>query len=382
MEKFSRYVGGAESYAVALASTLIENNWEVHLYGESWDGEPAQAFFHKIYIPKFLPAWLKLLLFALKHKAMTKNENYDVVVGFGNTIFMNFYQSHGGVHQLSTARKVYAEKSSLARFIKRIIIIFSIKHWTRAWIEAAPFRLEPKPKIIAIADMIKNDMVSFFRVNPRAIEIIYNGVDTKRFNGEIRRRMRGTLRARWGVGDNDVVFLFVSYDLKKKGIEPLIEAAAKLKQAGRNNFKVIIAGGLPYPSLAKRIKQLDVNDKIIFSGRVKDIDEFYANSDVFVLPTYYDACSLVVIEAMASGLPAITTTYNGAAGIITDGRDGYVIKHPPDAHELSDKMNFLMDNEQLEKMLKEASLTGRQYSAEKNHKKMMKALEEAASVKE
>ncbi|MDI6742628.1 MAG: glycosyltransferase family 4 protein [Smithella sp.] len=378
MEKFSRYAGGAESYAVALALTLIENNWEVHLYGESWDGEPNKAHFHKIHVPKFLPAWLKLLVFAWKHKKMTENENYDVVVGFGNTIFMNFYQSHGGVHQLSTAGKVYAEKSSAARFIKRIIILFSMKHWTRAWIEAAPFRLHPRPKIVAIADMIKNDMVSFFHINPEEIQIIYNGVDAKRFNGEMRRRIRGTLRNQWGVGENDVVFLFVSYDLKKKGIVPLVEAAARLKQTGRKNFKVIIAGGLPYPSLARLITKREVEDKILFTGRVKAIDEFYANSDVFVLPTYYDACSLVVIEAMASGLPAITTSYNGAAGIITDGRNGYVINHPPDARELSDKMNALMDSKQLEAMSKEALLTGPKYSAEKNHKAMMKALDEAA----
>jgi glycosyltransferase involved in cell wall biosynthesis len=76
--------------------------------------------------------------------------------------------------------------------------------------------------------------------------------------------------------------------------------------------------------------------------------------------------------------PAITTSFNGAAGIITDGNDGYVIKHPPDANDLSDKMNFLMDSKQLEAMSKEALSTGQKYSAEKNHSNMIKALVEAA----
>ena len=251
MEKFSRYAGGAESYAVSLADALIKNGWEVHLFGETWDGEPKAAHFHEIYIPKFLPAWFKLLLFAWKHKKMTQQQHYDVVMGFGNTIYMNVYQSHGGVHQLLTARKVYSEKNPLLRIIKRIFILLSIKQWTRAWIEAAPFRLDPKPKIIAIANMIKEDMKSFFHVDGDEIKIIYNGVDTERYNSSLRKRLRGQLRTRWGVNENDVVFILVSYDLKKKGIEPLVEAAAELKRSGNNNFKIIVAWRIAIPLTGK-----------------------------------------------------------------------------------------------------------------------------------
>jgi UDP-glucose:(heptosyl)LPS alpha-1,3-glucosyltransferase len=379
LEKFSRYAGGAESYAVSLATTLIENGWEVHFFGESWDGEPKEAHFHEIHIPRFLPSWIKMLLFAWKHKKMTEKQHYDVVMGFGNTIYMNVYQSHGGVHQLSTARKVYAENNVLRRIAKRIIILLSIKQWARAWIEAAPFRLNPRPRIVAIAHMIKKDMGSFFHTNPDEIKIIYNGVDTKRYNISLRQRMRGHLRDQWGISKNDIVFLFVSYDLKKKGIEPLVEASAKLKGIGNKNFKVIVAGGSPYRSLVKLIDRLGLQDTFIFAGRVKSIDEFYANSDVFVLPTYYDACSLVVIEAMASGIPSITTISNGASGIIADGKNGYILSHPPDPSDLADKMNLLMDNEKRQRMSEEASRTGQEYSAERNHREMMRVLDEVAT---
>jgi UDP-glucose:(heptosyl)LPS alpha-1,3-glucosyltransferase len=190
--------------------------------------------------------------------------------------------------------------------------------------------------------------------------------------------MRGQLRVQWGVGENDIVFLFVSYDLKKKGIEPLVEAAAELKRTGNDNFKVLIAGGQPYRSLVKLIEHLGLQDTFIFAGRVKSIDEFYANSDVFVLPTYYDACSLVVIEAMASGIPSITTIFNGASGIITDGKNGYIISHPPDPSELADKMHLLMDNKNRQRMSEEAFRTGQEYSAERNHREMMRVLDEVA----
>jgi UDP-glucose:(heptosyl)LPS alpha-1,3-glucosyltransferase len=166
--------------------------------------------------------------------------------------------------------------------------------------------------------------------------------------------------------------------LKKKGIEPLVEAAAELKRTGNDNFKVLIAGGQPYRSLVKLIEHLGLQDTFIFAGRVKSIDEFYANSDVFVLPTYYDACSLVVIEAMASGIPSITTIFNGASGIITDGKNGYIISHPPDPSELADKMHLLMDNKNRQRMSEEAFRTGQEYSAERNHREMMRVLDEVA----
>ena len=381
MEKFSRYAGGAESYAVSLATSLIENGWDVHLFGKTWDGEPEAAVFHKITIPKYLPAWLKMVLFALKHKKAVKNQNFDVIMGFGNTLYMNVYQSHGGVHWLSTKRKVYSEKSKIKQAIKRLIIILSLKQWVRAWIESVPFRLDPRPRIVAISQMIKKDMESFFKVKGLEIKVVYNGVDISRYNRNLRHELRGPLRKQLGVKEDDVVFLFISYDLKKKGIEPLVEAASRLKKMGNADFKVMITGGLPYRALSRQIKALNIEDKIFFTGPVRSTEEYYANSDVFVLPTYYDACSLVVIEAMASGLPSITTTANGAAGIITDGKNGYIIPHPPGSQALAKKMQLLLNYEKRQEMSQEALRIGRSYSAKKNHQEMTKILDEVATLK-
>ncbi len=381
LENFSRYGGGAESYAISLADFLLKNGWQVHYFGESWDSEPETAIFHKITIPKYLPAWLKLLLFALYHEREVKRQHFDVILGFGNTLYMNVYQSHGGVHWLSVKRRIYAEKNEIKRAIKRLIILISLKQWTRAWIESAPFRLYPRPRIVAISKMIKEDMSSFFSVNNEDIKVVYNGVDTSRYNQNLRHDHKGPLRRQFGIRADDVVFLFVSYDLKKKGIETLVEAVSQLKQMDNTNFRVIVVGGMPYKSVSRQIKAFDIDDKIIFTGPVRSIEAYYANSDVFVLPTYYDACSLVVIEAMASGLPSITTTSNGASGIINDGKDGYIISHPPRSLDLAKKMRLLLDDEKRHQMSWEALRTGRSYSEEKNHQEMMRILGEVAALK-
>jgi UDP-glucose:(heptosyl)LPS alpha-1,3-glucosyltransferase len=381
LENFSRYAGGAESYAVSLATFLIKSGWEVHFFGEAWDGEPEAAIFHKITIPKYLPAWLKLVLFALYHKRTVKKQNFDVILGFGNTLYMNVYQSHGGVHWLSTKRRIYSEKNEIKRAIKRLVVLLSLKQWARAWIESAPFRLYPRPRIVAISQMIKKDISSFFKVNGAEINVVYNGVDTSRYNQNLRHDHKGSLRRQLGIREDEVVFLFVSYDLKKKGIEILVEAVSHLKQMGNTNFKVMVVGGLPYKAVSRQIKILDIEDQILFTGPVRSTEAYYANSEVFVLPTYYDACSLVVIEAMASGLPSITTTSNGAAGIISEGKNGYIISHPPKSLDLAKKMQLLLNDEKRQQMSREALCTGRQYSAEKNHQEMIRILGEVAALK-
>jgi UDP-glucose:(heptosyl)LPS alpha-1,3-glucosyltransferase len=120
------------------------------------------------------------------------------------------------------------------------------------------------------------------------------------------------------------------------------------------------------------VKRLGLKDTVIFTGPTKAPEEYYANCDVLVLPTFYDACSLVVIEAISCGLPAITTVYNGAAGIITNEKDGYIISHPPSSTELAEAMKALMSRERLKKMSIEASMTGKKYSIKKNHQEMIR----------
>jgi len=223
-------------------------------------------------------------------------------------------------------------------------------------------------------------MASFYGINKEEIELIYNGIDTERYNIDLRERLRGPMRERLGLKEGAIAFLFISYDLRKKGIGPLIEATAQLRKSDTGRFKLVVVGEAPYPVLLRRIAQLGLEETAIFTGPTKSPEEYYANCDVMVLPTFYDACSLVVMEAMACGLPAITTTANGAAGIITNGKDGYIISHPPRVAEIAEAMKACFSKKRLQHMAKEASITGQRYSLERNHQEMLRVFNEVAGL--
>jgi len=371
IENFSRHAGGAEAYAVGLANTLVREGFDVHLYGHSWDGEPTGALFHPIRrLPGWVPPSIRLLDFALQHRRMTARENFDVILGFGNTATLNVYQSHGGVHYISNMRKLQAVSNPLFRFLKKLILFATPKYHVRAWIESAPFRMEKRPVIIAISEMVRQDMARHFAIDAEEIKLVYNGIDCAKFaapesgRGERLRRELGF--------DKETLFLFMAYDFRKKGVRYLVEAAERLRQkVGAGVFGVVIVGAPPSLQLRNKVRQLNLSDTVIFQGPTTEPEAFYQACDVFILPTFYDACSLVVFEAMAAGLPAITSIFNGAAGIISEGKDGAVLKDPRDTDEMSKAMSSFLNDEVLREASAAANLTASNYTIERNHRQMI-----------
>jgi len=371
IENFSRHAGGAEAYAVGLAKTLVREGFDVHLYGHSWDGEPDGAVFHRIRrLPGWVPPSIRLLDFALQHRKMSAREDFDVILGFGNTVAMNVYQSHGGVHYISNMRKLQAVSNPLLRFFKKLILFATPKYHVRAWIESEPFRMKPRPVIIAISEMVRRDMARHFGLDSGEIKLVYNGIDYAKFAaGESGRRQ--ILRNQWGF-DKEILFLFMAYDFRKKGVRYLVEAADKLRQkVGTGAFGVVVVGGPPSLQIGRKVRQHNLSDTMVFQGPTTEPEAFYRACDVFILPTFYDACSLVVFEAMAAGLPAITSIFNGAAGIITEGKDGAVLRDPRDTDEMSNAMSLFLSREVLREASAKAKLTASNYTIERNHRQMI-----------
>jgi UDP-glucose:(heptosyl)LPS alpha-1,3-glucosyltransferase len=381
LENFGRFAGGAESYAVELARTLVSEGWDVHLYGHSWDGEPAQAVFHEIPpLPRWIPPSLRILDFAFRHRRMVAQERFDVILGFGNTLEMTVYQSHGGVHYLSSVRKLQAVRNPLLRFLKRLALFAAPKYHARAWIESAPFRMSQPPVIVAIADMVRQDMADFFHVEKDRIRLVYNGIDETRF-GSPNPARRSEVRRKLGFADDDVLFLFMAYDFRKKGVSYLVEAAGVLRErCGSDGWGVVVVGRPPSPALSRQVEGLGLGRRVVFPGSTKEPESFYQTCDVFVLPTFYDTCSLVVFEAMAAGLPAITTQFNGAAGIISHGIDGAVLIDPLNTDDIASAMERFMDRQFLHQASKAAREKASRYTLRANHRAMLEILTQAGGI--
>jgi UDP-glucose:(heptosyl)LPS alpha-1,3-glucosyltransferase len=186
-------------------------------------------------------------------------------------------------------------------------------------------------------------------------------------------------REHWGIRHHETVALFVAMNYRLKGLEPLLHAVRRLPPASA--FRLVVAGNRrtqPHERLARR---LGIADRVHFLGPRRDMLNCYFAADFLVHPTFYDPCSLVVLEALACGLPVITSRYNGASELLQPPRDGYVIDDPHDHAQVAACMAQFLDPGRRSAGAEAARRTAMAWTWEHHYRQFVQILGEAAARK-
>jgi UDP-glucose:(heptosyl)LPS alpha-1,3-glucosyltransferase len=367
---FSPSKGGAERYLVELMQFLAQEGHEVHVFAHRFEGGIEGLYFHTV-TPFPFPKGLRILSFALKCLKQMKRDTFDVIMGVGNTCQADLLQPHGGVHWKWFWRSLRAYKNPWLWGVKFLGKIVSLKQWVEGLVEDAPYRTGVK-KIVAISEMVKRDIVDYYGIPEEEVEVIYNGVDTEYFHPR-NKAYREKIRSLYGLSPQDVVLIFVSHNFRLKGLRYLIQALSLIKKRN-GNVKLLVVGRdnkRPYWHLAEKV---GCGKDVFFAGGVRDLERYYPSADILVHPTFYDACSLVVLEALASGVPVITTRYNGAGGIISDGQEGFVLEDPREVETLTEKILYLADPVRLQEASMAARALAEKYPQKRSYRAMLDAL--------
>jgi glycosyltransferase involved in cell wall biosynthesis len=214
---------------------------------------------------------------------------------------------------------------------------------------------------IAIADVVAEELGEYFGIS-KNIKVIHHGVDSEKFHPLVDPNERKAIRKSWGVDDTDFVGIFVGAYLRK-GIETVINAMSLLPDEMKKKFKVVAVGDGPAEALRKKANFLGVGENLILKSHTKEISSQYRAADFFVMPTYYEPFGLVILEAMASGLPTVTSALAGAADLIQNKKNGLLIKDPWSAKEVAGHIQDLFWNADKRKsMAKAARMTAQKQS--------------------
>jgi UDP-glucose:(heptosyl)LPS alpha-1,3-glucosyltransferase len=373
LRDFSKKRGGAERYLVDLCTRMTAEGHEVHVYAERQDVEDPRILIHSVKTIPF-PKSLRLLSFAIRATEAIENGNYDITFGVGNTLKADILQPHGGVHWAWFWRSLRVYDHLWVWVIKFLGRVLSPRQWVQGYIESSPYKKKHFHKIVAISDMVKQDMMRWYGMAEEKIAVVYNGVDIERFHPR-NRQYRDEIRGRHGIGAQDLVILFVSNNFQMKGLGFLIKALAKIKEGTPRPIKVLILGRDHPDSYLRTAREMRIDEEMIFAGSTNEPEKYYGASDLLVHPTFYDACSLTVLEALASGIPVITTRCNGASGIVTQGQEGFVISDPRDDRALAEKISFFLNREKLERASIAARRLAESYSLERNWAEMKHVFE-------
>jgi UDP-glucose:(heptosyl)LPS alpha-1,3-glucosyltransferase len=232
---------------------------------------------------------------------------------------------------------------------------------------------------VALSKKICHDYQSIHRIAPHRIFLIHNGVDTDQFRPCDDADRRAACRSSLGLANEDLVFLQVARNPELKGVGELIQAAGRIRRAGTNS-QVVVVGCRPHRRLRRRIENAGMSDCVRFVPKTREIETYYHLADACVHASHYDACSLTVLEAMACGLPVITTRCNGVSDLLTDGKDGFVLDRPDDP-KLPGYLRALACRTTRLEMGREARSTALQNRLEQNFERTLALYERVAERK-
>ena len=316
--------GGAEAYLKRLAQGIVDLGHEAQLIATD-DWPPDGWSFGSITRVKANSA----LGFA---NELEKLEIHcDVLMSLERVWRCDVYRAGDGVHQAWLNRRRKFEMP-LQRFVRGI----NRKHRDILQLEDSLFAKGGAGRVIANSEMVKREIVDLYRYPADKIDIVRNGVplDQFRFDPALREKSRADLKLK----PDEIALLFAGSGWERKGLRFAIEAMELCRD---RKLRLMVAGR--GDASGYKPKRFFTEEPVRFLGEIVDLRPIYAAADIFILPSIYDPFSNACLEALACGLPVITTPDNGFSEIIENGVHGSVVDLPNNVADLRDAIRFWSD---------------------------------------
>ena len=357
--------GGAEAYLKRLADGVVRAGHEVQLVTtDEWPEE--QWSFGSI---KRLRA-TTVIGFADELEQIRPQLHCDVLFSLERVWRCGVYRAGDGVHRAWLARR---RKFDIP--LKQFVRGASRKHRDLLQLEESLFEERKAGRVIAASQMLVSEITDMYRYPADNINVVRNGVPLDKFRFD--PRLREQSRAELNLKQDQIAVLFVGSGWERKGLLFAIEALALCQN---RKMRLLVAGR----GDARRYKTTRLRfwreEPVHFLGEVADLVPVYAAADIFILPTIYDPFSNACLEALASGLPVITTRSNGFTEIIDEGVHGSIVDNPANLVALREAIGFWSDSSRREAARSANVERASQFDISKNVAQTLEILTRAAET--
>jgi UDP-glucose:(heptosyl)LPS alpha-1,3-glucosyltransferase len=304
--------GGAERFVSRAFDALKSSGATVTLITRQWDGAEGALICNPFFLGSLWRDWG----FARCVCRSLARADFDLVQSHERIACCHIYRAGDGVH-----REWLAQRARVLGLLSRFGIRLNPYHRYVLAAERRLFASSQLKAVICNSNMVKEEIQRHFGLPETKLRVIYSGVDLESFHPRLRQTYRDPMRAKLGIPADATLFLFVGSGFERKGLADalralaLLPATAHLAIVGRDRHAD------RYRALAQR---LGVGARTHFLGPQQDVRPYYGAADAVVLPTLYDPFPNVALEAMACGLPLVTSTKSGAAELIRDDDNGFV----------------------------------------------------------
>lgn len=366
IEHFDSARGGAERMTVWLAQQLVKRGHDVHVVchstsaninkyrratlGASWDADRSalshpteQAVADGVHVHKLgglkINTAIGFMRFGAHASQYCEEKKFDICHSMTVAWPGNIYQPHAGVYA-RIQQQAIASREGMDSHLKRLFIKVSPKQQTLLALEKLAFRSVKKggvPCVLSISPMMTRELTELYSVDSSRICELENPRMSEPCDLSQNLEKRAWLRSHLGLSNDARVAVFVGHDFRRKGLRWAIEAIAKTQK----KWSLIVVGLGKAKDYIDQINKAGLQDRVKMLGPTREVNAVYMASDVLLLPTFYDSFGLVAIEAMAHGLPVISTEFLGAGEVVLRNKAGVIVPTPRHTDEMAKALDTL-----------------------------------------
>lgn len=347
-QRYNPY-GGAERFVSRALVALNNTDIKASLIARQW--EPIEGINFVQCNPFYLGRLWRDWGFAKQVCRQIDALKPDLVQSHERVFCCDIYRAGDGVH-----RVLVEQKAKNLSWPAKAFLHFSPYH---NYVKKAEKKLLENPRLRAVicnSAMVRGQILQYFAIDESKIHVIYNGVDTTKFHPEIKQQQSG-LRTELNLPQEASVFAFVGSGFERKGLLQALRAFSGLTE----NCHLLVVGYDKRKNFYhKEASRLGISARVKFLGPQKNVLPYYAVADALILPTFYDPFPNAALEALACGVPVITSTMSGAAEVITNHQNGFVC----DAYDLQgiqDAMQVLCDKGIVKRMGEQARCSAEKF---------------------
>ena len=340
-------VGGAEGFAAEFTERIAADpRFEVHVFANRWADSSGRIVFHQVPIVRF-PNFLTTTSFAwFARREISAAGPFDLIHTHDRIFRADVYTMHGIPHRW-WVREVRRKRMSLfdralARVEDRLVSEGGCR------------------RFLAVSELTRKIFLGEYPIDPVRVTVVHPGIDASPYAKLDRERCRREIRGRFGIVPDEPLILFVSMNFAIKGLDHILRGLGCLRRKNpEKRFRLLVIGRGDQKAYGRLARELGLGDAVVFAGAVarEKLPEFYLAGDLYAMLSRFDTFGMVVLEAMAAGLPVLISGSVGARDIVREGENGFVVENPTDPEAIAERIETMLNGDARERMGREALKT-------------------------
>lgn len=338
IDRFDPERGGAERYLGELARRLARRGHEVRAYCRS--AARADGAVPVEVVARARTRAGREREFAARACERARADGCAPLLGVRHVVDVDVYQPHGGTWAAASEARLRCEPRRWRRAVRAFARKVSAKQRYFSWADREVFARNPGLLVLAVSEMVRADVLARYGAHRPRVEVAWPAVDVERFGSAGAGAAGAALRAAHEARPGAPLIAFVGHDFELKGLARAIDALVR-SDAFARGARLLVAGRGRRAPYAERARALGAEGSVRFLDAPADVTALLRACDALLHPTRFDPCALATLEALAAGIPAVTTSANGASPLVERG-GGRVVGDEAGAESLAAALDSVL----------------------------------------